>query len=391
MEVKKALINVIYLSPAGYIGGAERSLIDLVANLPAEKFRSLVVSLSPGRLAGKLEERGVETEEIFLHPLILSLSRLKGKNSFLASIAAPFLSLPAIFKLRGLVRARRIDIIHTNGIRAHLLGIALSLLSGKTLIWHFHDQKGASLRLFRAAARFFPKRIIANSNKVKEELGGLEKIEVVYNGVDDRIFTDRAGEGSTLEELGLDRETLLIGTVGHFYPRKGYEDLVKAMPLILDKVPRARFLIVGEATGPNYEEYKRRVEELVRAENLSDKACFLGYREDVPRILSAIDIFVLPSRSEGFGLTNLEAMAAGKPVVSTGVGGIPEVVKDGETGYLVFPHQPEKLAEAVIKLALDPGLRGEMGRAGRKRAELFTVRKMVEGVTAVYREALSRR
>ena len=113
--------------------------------------------------------------------------------------------------------------------------------------------------------------------------------------------------------------------------------------------------------------------------------------EEIAGLMAAADVLCLPSYSEGMPNVVLEAGACGLPVVATGVGGIPEVVKDGETGYLVPPRQPERLAEAVIKLALDPGLRGEMGRAGRKRAELFTVRKMVDGVTAVYREALRRR
>jgi len=212
----------------------------------------------------------------------------------------------------------------------------------------------------------------------------MAKIKVIYNG----IYTERFQEGKIIpnrrEEFGLNRDDMVIGAIGYFAPLKGYDDLIKAMPLILEVVPRARLLITGEAIYPAYRDYKKKLRDLIDRLGLADTVIFAGQRDDLPQVLNTLDIFVLPSWTEGFGRANLEAMAAGKPVVSTNVGGIPEVVVDGETGILVPPHDPTTLAQAVIRLAEDETLRNKMGRAGLKRAKNFSIGKMIDGAVAVY-------
>ncbi len=385
------MVNILFINPAGFIGGAEKSLLDLVTHLPPDRFQPLVVLLSPGPLEEELQARGIPSAVVPLPPALLRLSRGKNFRSFFMMAAVPFLTLPVLKRICRLIRAENITVIHTNGLKAHLLGVALSLITGRPLVWHFRDllDEGIYARLFRWLARVFPRKIIANSKKVKERLGDLEKTNVVYNAID----PPRPGKDEDRRQrrtaLGLSEEDITIGTVGHFAPLKGYEDFVRAMPTILQKIPRARFLIVGEAIYPAYRDYKQQIGDLVDRLGLSGKVNFTGFRDDLREVLDILDIFVLPSRSEGFGRANLEAMAAGKPVVSTNVGGIPEVVINGEDGILVPPCDPGALAAAIIRLAEDKALAGKMGAAGRKRAEQFTIEKMVDGVVRVYEEIIN--
>jgi len=129
--------RVLFINPAGYIGGAEKSLIDLVTGLPRERFQTLVVTLGPGPLSGALNRQGIDTREILLPPALLNLSR--GKNNWLRMPVLPLLILPTLNRLLHLIRCKSIDIIHTNGLKAHILGCLLSPLSRRPLIWHFRD------------------------------------------------------------------------------------------------------------------------------------------------------------------------------------------------------------------------------------------------------------
>ncbi|MDP8237000.1 MAG: glycosyltransferase [Candidatus Erginobacter occultus] len=385
------MIKILYINPAGYIGGAEKSLLDLLDNLPPERFRTLVVLLSPGPLEDSLRSRGIDCRVIPLPPALLGLSRKSGWAPIRLLLAAPFLLPSPTGRLIRLIREEGIDIVHTNGIKAHLLGVLPALLGGRPLVWHFRDLPGRGFyrSVFGLFARLFPGRIIANSEAVTRALGNPRRARVVYNGTEIPAETGEDRRSRARRALGLGTEEIAVGTVGHFAPLKGYEDFLEAMPAVLKEVPAARFLITGEAVYPAYRDYRRRLETEAERRGLGDKLVFTGGRKDPGEILAALDIFVLPSRSEGFGRANLEAMAAGLPVVSTDVGGIPEVVIDGETGILVPPNRPAALAEAISALARDRDRRKKMGAAGQKRAGNFSIRKMTDGVVAVYDEILS--
>lgn len=385
------MIRILYINPAGYIGGAEKSLLDLLDNLPPERFRPLVALLSPGPLEEALRARAIDCRLLPLSPALLGLSRGKGKNSPGAFLAAPFLLPPAAGRIGKLIRKEGISLVHTNGLKAHLLGTLPARFNGRPVVWHFRDLPGREGygRLFRRLARVLPRRIIANSSAVKRQLGNLDRIRVVYNGVRIPPEPDEAERDRLREELGLEKGTIAIGSIGHFAPLKGYEDFLRAIPPVLRRFPAARFLITGDALYPAYRDYRQSLETSAKLLGLADRVIFTGARENPGEILAALDIFVLPSRSEGFGRANLEAMAAGLPVVSTNVGGIPEVVIDGETGILVPPQEPAALAGAIITLAGDEGLRRRFGAAGQKRAETFSLRRMAAGVISVYDEILS--
>ncbi len=378
--------KILFLNPVGYIGGAEKSLIDLVAGLDRDQFQTLVVTLGPGPLAEELNQRGIETREILLPPTLLNLSRGAGKNRLMTIAGLPFLIWPVLIRLIRLIRTESVDLIHTNGLKAHLLGCILAPLTGRKLIWHFRNYPAAGgyLRVFRYLAKIFPTGIIANSRAVKERLGNLDKTRVVYNGIDAYLFKPDNNAQTYRKELGVADRSLVIGTIGHFAPLKGYDDLIRAMAKVCKEFERTTLIIMGEAVYPAYRNYKDEIKQLVEKLGITDSVVFVKPHPALPKILSALDIFILSSWSEGFGRANLEAMAMGKPVISTRVGGIPEVVLDGETGLLVPPHDPGAIAGAIIKLAQDRKLRKEMGTAGRKRSEYFSVKRMVEGVEDCY-------
>jgi glycosyltransferase involved in cell wall biosynthesis len=194
-------------------------------------------------------------------------------------------------------------------------------------------------------------------------------------------------------ELGVGPGDRAIATVGRLdEPKKGLAVLLRAVARLardmqgMDGGPSFRLVMVGE--GPA----RQALEALTRAHEIGHLVRFAGERRDVGDLLPAFDLFAQPSLWEGFGVTVLEAMAAGLPVVASRVGGIPEIVRDGETGLLVPAGDADALAAALLRLLEDPGLAALMGRAGRARLEeQFGIDRMVDETAALYRELLSRR
>lgn len=402
-------MNILYLTPVGEIGGAEISLLGLIRKLDKEGYRPLVVCFSKGPLPERLEAIGVEATVLPMDRQVLRLS-LKGRRRSLLYVVLnmPRL-LPPLLKLVVLVRSRRIDMIHTNGIKAHLIGAVVARLTGRRLIWHVRDfiPAGFFRRLFMFMARFCPIKIIVNSNAVGEMFNGeaklREKVTTIYNGVDLQEFSpvspisdseqDQMTARRTIrEELGLERTVPLVGIVGVLAPWKGHVQFIEAAARVLRKFPDTRFLIVGDEIyeTDGHGGYRERLVEQVERLGLDESVIFTGYRKDIPEIMSALDLVVhASSLPEPFGRVLIEAMAAGKPVVATRAGGVPEVVEDGVTGLLVTPGDVEQLAEAIARLLGEPDKAREMGRMGRERVErLFSAEEHARRVEKIYRAAL---
>jgi glycosyltransferase involved in cell wall biosynthesis len=206
------------------------------------------------------------------------------------------------------------------------------------------------------------------------------KTVFIYNGVDEDNFSTFKNGSSAKAQLGVDSGVSLVGTVSSLAPHKGHKYLIQAAPMILDILPSTKFLIVGDGI------LREKLEEQVKNLNLISNVIFTGTRKNIPDLLPAMDIFVLPSCSrEGLGISIIEAMAAEKPVVATDIGGIPEVVKNGETGLLVLPRNSEALAQAIIELLQNPKKANTMGKKGRIRfQEKFTNKRMLSEVENLY-------
>jgi lipopolysaccharide heptosyltransferase I len=232
--------------------------------------------------------------------------------------------------------------------------------------------------------------IIAVSNGVVSALvkGGVnpQKITCVHSVIDAKRYQKKGSEDKVRAEFGIDENTNVVSIISQLIERKGHRFLFQAAPRILERFPNTVFLVLGEG------KLEGSLRKLVASLGIQDKVIFAGFRNDIGELLSITTVLVHPATMEGFANCVLQAMAAEVPVVVTAVGGMPEAVRDNVNGILIPPRDPDAIADAVIKLLGDPGLRQRMGAEGRRIAEQqFSVDTMVEGVLAVYFEVLRAR
>jgi glycosyltransferase involved in cell wall biosynthesis len=252
--------------------------------------------------------------------------------------------------------------------------------------------KGLARRLNALADRLVDRIIVVSRSDWERQMAHSgrtrAKVTTIYHGIEiNRYYTYTAAElQARRAALGFDPNAPLIGSVARLAEQKGLEFLLRAAALLSARIPNLGILIVGD--GP----CRQMLEEEAGLLGIADKTCFLGFQPDVRPYLPLLDVFVMPSRFESFGLTLVEAMAVSLPVVASRVGAIPEVVADGETGILVPVEDAEALAGAIHTYLTDPELRRQSGTAGRRRAEqLFSVEAMAKHSLSLYQELLQAR
>jgi len=292
--------------------------------------------------------------------------------------------------LARLHRSLRPDVVHWHAARAHALGaIAAAFAPGPARI--------LSRRVDFLVRRSFGSRILyaqpidaiaAISSGVRDALirSGVDpaRIRVIPSGIDLAPFDEPFDRAALRAKLGIAETDVLALQVAALAPHKSQKTLLRAMAVMHPRHPNLRVWIAGE--GPLRDALLREHATL----GLGESVRFLGFREDVTDLLRAADLFVISSHLEGLGTSILDAMAAGLPVVATRVGGIPEAVKDGETGILVPPFLPPALAQALSDLAGDPERRARLGEAGRQRARLFSADRTEAATRQLYEEVLTR-
>ena len=291
------------------------------------------------------------------------------------------LGLGTIGRLRRRFVSERFDIVHAHDGRAQNVSFLAS----------------AGLRLRRVASRqvAFPPRhplihrwkysktchgIIANSDSVRRALiaSGIpvEKIEMIPPGIEFPSELTNAGlRAQARARWGFSSEDFVIGHAGAFTREKGQDVALEAALLLAPRLPQARMLLAGD--GPE------------RRNQMAGIAILPGFLDDLSEFYAALDLFIMPSRSEGWGLAALEAMAHGLAVIATDVGGLPELVEQGKTGWLVPPESPPALADAIEAAALDPARRCEYGCNARERAARFSIRRTVELTEQFYARLLA--
>jgi glycosyltransferase involved in cell wall biosynthesis len=201
----------------------------------------------------------------------------------------------------------------------------------------------------------------------------------VHEGID-LAHVAAAPQASLHEDFWLPHHAPIVGNVAALVPHKGQKHLIESAALVLRQVPDARFVIAGEG------ELRPALERQIKDRHLDKHVLLAGFRPDVLSLHKAFDVFAMSSVTEGLGTSLLDAMACGKPVVATSTGGIPEVVVDGETGFLVPPRDHEAMAEAIVRLLKDTALRARMGAAAIRRVrEKFSADRMVQETLRVYR------
>lgn len=392
-------MRVLFVNPGRAVGGAEESLLLLIEGLRPHGVEPVVALFGDGSFRERLSSLGVATTCVAPSRRVLKTGRYRPPGAF---AAAPLVmaGLPTALRLAAIARRARADVIHTNGMKAHLLGGLASRVGRVPGIWHLRDfpPAGWAGRMFCRAARRLPKVILAVSDAVARSVRSsgsvVPRVVTLHDPIDTRRFHPGVPRGRIRQELGLGPEVPVVGLIAHLTPWKGHELFLDFARAVLNVLGETRFVVVG---GLVYETdghagYARTLARRAAALGLSERVRFLGARHDIPEILAALDVLVhCPTAPEPFGRVLGEAMAVGPPVVAARCGGIPEIVDDGVTGFLVAPGDVGAFASAVVRLLADRTLRDRLGRAGRGRVEeRFAVDAHVAAVLEAYRALVTR-
>ena len=291
-------------------------------------------------------------------------------------------------RIAALAKQREIEVIHTHMSRAHFFGVLLRAITGIPCVATAHS------RFFQLHWRFND-LVIAVSEATRRfhhwvNFVPLKRLVTIPNFIEvNPTAAGKAPRERLRQSLGVAPSACLIGTVGSVIPRKGILYLIRALPKVLSVAPRTRLMIVGDPGPANYMQKLRAEAERL---DVASQIVWTGPRNDIPDVMAALDLCVLASLEETFGLVLLEAMEAGVPVVATAVGGIPECVCNGVTGTLVRPADPDALARGMLPLVLDSALREQFGQAGRRWvAEHFSPERQVTHIEAAFDRVASRR
>lgn len=375
--------------------GAERSLLELLKGLDRGRFCPIVVLPQNGPLKGAIENLAIPVK--IVPSLTAWLTRRRGIQKLLHNIAViPFI-LRSVWELLKIIKQHKICIIHTNSL-VMIDGAIAARLMRLPHIWHAREildnQSPHNFILGPCVALAIISRlshqIIAISKVVENSFNqckSTSKVRVIYNPSGPHQSWSLSHTNDFRLKFNIPNDVSLVAQIANVTPVKGCEDFVQAVVHVCQAMPDTRFLLVG---GTPYPDYQRIITSLIKYHGLQNHFILTGFRQDILDIYAAIDLLVLPSHYEPFGRVLIEAMAAGKPVIGTRVGGIPEIIDDGVTGLLVPPHSPEELAQAIIKILQDPEMARRMGEAGRKRAqELFSVERYVAEIEKIYEELLT--
>lgn len=302
------------------------------------------------------------------------------------------------FRMYRFLRRHRPAVILCNNIRSILMLVLAAKACRIPLVWFIKGEMSRHYHpLFTRTGLFAADRIILLSPHLMPEEGAraaarsASKFHILRIGVDlDAMARTRsagASRGAARRGHGSQASGVLFSFAGYLRPGKGVDDLIEAFAMVHRELPGARLRIIGDS---DLNDYKRRLTELVAARGLDDAVHFLGWRDDVPRLITETDIFVLPSHSEGVPRSIVEAMACGVPVIATRVGGVAELLGDGDFGLIVPPRDPPALADAMLGLARNAGRRARLGRAGQEEVlQNYSITVHVKNLLRILRQAVS--
>ncbi len=346
-----APLRILHITHDLAIGGLQQMLVTLCRTADRQAFEFVVLCLrSLGPLAGELGTLGV--------PVVL-----------LPQPVSPGTDYLSFLKVAKILKQYPVDVIHTHNTQPLLDGTLGSLLSlEKHRIIHtdhareFPDK--ARYMFMEWLMSHFVHRVVGVSTHTTANLRAYEKIPdskllTIENGVDLERFSCGVDCIQKRSELGIAQDTPLIGVIARLEPVKGVEHLLRAMPTVLGRHPRLTLLIVGDGSIKGF------LEQECNRLGISKHVVFTGARGDVPQLLKLLDVYVLPSESEGLPIGILEAMASGCPIVASHVGGVPDVLEHMTSALLVPPADPLRLAEAVSTLLSSGSLREKFARKAK--------------------------
>ena len=374
-------MKILYVIARLNIGGAAVNAILLTRDLNPQRFQTMLVAGIEGPHEGSLRDWAV-TQGVT--PLIIP--ELGREINLLADVKV-------LFKLWRLFRREKPDIVHTHTAKAGFVARLAARLAGVSIVVHtyhghvFHSYfSPLKTRLFLLIERglaLLTSRIITLGPLQRREIADLkiaspEKIAIIANGFDLQSFFNCDNlRGQLRAELALTEDIKLVGIVARLTGIKNHRLFFEAAALMRQHCPKLHFVVVGDG------ELRPALEQRVAELGLTGVVHFLGWRQDLPAIYADLDLVLLTSRNEGAPTTLIEAQAAACPVVATAVGGVPDIVTDGQTGYLVAPGDAQALAGAALKILQSDS--GSMGQAGRQAMMAdFVTQRMIRDVEALY-------
>ncbi len=364
------MAKVLYISGTSRPGGAWESLRDIVFGLERDRFEPVVACSKEPAWHGSRD--GVDVVLIKM-PMFR-----KGKN---------ILHIPlAIGRLRRVVRSYQVSLLHANSVWDVPYALRAAKPSGVPVVAHVRTEidrdKARKYGLYKSDV------VICTSRRVVDVLSGFEsltgRVFYVPNGVDFQRFARTTSRGESRRRFGLDDNAVVFGAVGRIDRLKGLDLLVEAFSRVAGTLARARLLIVGDARGKG-RSFEDELRGMVEQLGLSKQVIFAGHQDNPVPSFAALDVLVMPSRTEGFGRSVAEAMVMAKPVIASDVGALPEIVGDGHTGYVVPDGDVDGLASRMSELAADQQKREVFGRAGRAVAEArFGLKTMLRRLQSIY-------
>jgi glycosyltransferase involved in cell wall biosynthesis len=361
----KQVARILYVDTERLWRGGQEQLLGLMSGMQARGWGILLAAPAESPLAARAAATGID--------IVPFQQRAE-------------LSPQALLRLLGVLRGNQVDILHFNTPTPIIVGgVAARLRKIPVVVASRRVNFPLKTRLSAVKYNLLLDRVFTVSVSILKTLvqGGVKPmlVETIYEGVDldwiDSLTTD----------FRLPRKPgIVLGTVAHLSPEKGHRTLLEAARLLTERGLVFHLVLVGEGR------LRPTLERIAKQFGLEDRVTFTGFRADSEALMRQFDVFCLPSLSEGLSSAILAAMASAQPVVSTRVGGIPELVREDETGYLVSPDAPEQLAAALARLIVDESLRRRLGRAGRKRVEAhFTLCNKLDESEAAYRRLLDER
>lgn len=383
-------IHIAYLMHgARNVGGGEHSLYYLIKNLRKDVFDPIVFYSNENEIVKRLREDGIQLVNIPLNGKITSVYRDMIKKNPISLFIYLFYIIAGTLKIARSLKKYKIDILHPHDNLSKIIGGGAAKITRVKVVAHCRDLLTESL--IEKTLWFFQLLIMDRIITVSESTKNLfktgkkvpDKVQTIFNGIDLKEF-DYKKKGYSKEELGIWNKGLVIGIIGVFDKCKGHIYLFKAMEMLISEGLRnIACLVIGD--GRERDE----LEAFIVSKNLQGYIKFLDYRTDIPEILQAMDVVVMPSLQESFGRVAVEAMAMKVPVIASRVGGLSETINDGKTGILVPPGDAESLSKAIRFLLENPEIRRKMGEAGRRCVEQrFSIENNVRKTEELYLQLL---
>jgi len=379
--------NIFFISHSSELNGAELMLLQTLQKINRRRFKPLLLVPCSGPLKDEAEKINLETEIIPMKWWLSERSKIwRQPLSWLWNIKS-------IFEISKMIEEKNISLVFSNSSVAFSGALAArikriphiwaihEILKGKKPLVFFFIGNQQLVKLIHGLST----RIIVNSRATQKSFQESEKVRMIYNGLEVNDLESFSKE-ALRQEFGLEEEDTVLGVVGKICKEKGQREVVLALVSLLQKYPHLKLLLVGAVKDNRY--YSK-LQKIIKEYKLEELVVFTGYRRDILRLLTLMDLLVVASEAESFGRSVIEAMAAGTPVLAVKSGGIEEIITPGKDGFLVESREPRVIKEALEAILDNPSKRDEVSREGILTVtEKFSLGKQVEKIEKVINECL---